>query len=328
VLEHFAVLKERKSMLNRLLFGNRLTPLTAFFVVFTGVFLLVVGTATLVTFILPEVFASTARIRIERDSNDAQPQSDSRQVQSSYDPYFIQTEFEVIQSELILGRVIETLNLNAEWARKYSGGEKLKIAETLDLLRRCLDLKPVRNTSLIEIRVLRDRPEEAAKIANAIAETYRAYRLEQERQMNLAKITALEERWNEKNHRQQVAQEEFVQLRGKLQVPTPEPAEGELLAKYPSYVEAKQRLEELRQSHTVLGMKIAQEETDLSLPRKSPVEIIDRAYPGFRPVRPNKPLNVMLGALLGIALGSVAGAGTAGLSFLAGRNSRNKAVVS
>ena len=38
------------------------------------------------------------------------------------------------------------------------------------------------------------------------------------------------------------------------------------------------------------------------------VEIIDRAVPGLRPVRPNKPLNIALGALGGLVLGSAAGA--------------------
>jgi len=41
---------------------------------------------------------------------------------AGYDPYFIQTEFELIQSEVILGKVIEELNLNVEWGKKYNAG--------------------------------------------------------------------------------------------------------------------------------------------------------------------------------------------------------------
>src|ERR1041384_5580312 len=73
--------------------------------VILAVFLLVVITATLVTFILPESFSSTTRIKIERDGSDIAGLGD-RQVLQGYDPYFIQTEFEVIQSEVILGKVI------------------------------------------------------------------------------------------------------------------------------------------------------------------------------------------------------------------------------
>src|SRR6266496_3550524 len=82
--------------------------------VILAVFLLVVITATLVTFILPESFASTARIRIERDGSDI-TSFNSAAMPMGYDPYFIQTEFEVIQSDLVLGKVIEQMGLNKAW---------------------------------------------------------------------------------------------------------------------------------------------------------------------------------------------------------------------
>src|ERR1700690_1195579 len=69
--------------------------------VILAVFLLVVITATLVTFILPESFSSTARIKVERGQSDITGLQGLQSL-NSYDPYFIQTEFEVIQSQLIL----------------------------------------------------------------------------------------------------------------------------------------------------------------------------------------------------------------------------------
>src|SRR5437870_7571632 len=77
--------------------------------VILAVFLLVVITATLVTFILPESFSSTARIKVERDVSDIPGLAEPRG-SFGYDPFFIQTEFEAIQSEVILGRVVELLN--------------------------------------------------------------------------------------------------------------------------------------------------------------------------------------------------------------------------
>src|SRR5947208_5663478 len=136
--------------------------------VILAVFLLVVITATLVTFILPEAFSSKARIKVERDQSDISGFTDARATMG-YDPYFIQTEFEVIQSELILGKVITDLDLNKEWGKKYAGGETLKTSETMTLLKGRMDLRPVRNTSLIEIRFYSPDREEAATIANTIA---------------------------------------------------------------------------------------------------------------------------------------------------------------
>ena len=98
--------------------------------VILAVFLLVVITATLVTFILPESFSSSAKIRIDRDVSDVPGLAD-RQVGGGYDPYFIQTEFEVIQSEIILGKVVNDLDLRKVWGAKYSGGTDLKMPEAI-----------------------------------------------------------------------------------------------------------------------------------------------------------------------------------------------------
>src|SRR5947199_8482120 len=80
--------------------------------VILSVFLLVVITATLVTFILPESYSSKATIKVERDQTDIPGMAGDRPFIGSYDPYFIQTEFEVIQSEVILTKVIVDLDLN------------------------------------------------------------------------------------------------------------------------------------------------------------------------------------------------------------------------
>src|SRR5215831_16934587 len=130
--------------------------------VILAVFLLVVITATLVTFILPESFSSTARIKVERDQSDIATLS-GQQAMGIYDPYFIQTEFEVIQSEQVLSKVIEAMNLNQLWGKKFT------TTETMALLKRQIDLRPVRNTSLIEIRVFSENPQEASDLANKIA---------------------------------------------------------------------------------------------------------------------------------------------------------------
>src|SRR5512135_741428 len=74
--------------------------------VILAVFLLVVITATIVTFMLPETFASTARIKVDRDQSDISGLQSQQIIGSYYDPFLIQTESEVIQSELILSKVV------------------------------------------------------------------------------------------------------------------------------------------------------------------------------------------------------------------------------
>jgi capsular exopolysaccharide synthesis family protein len=184
--------------------------------VILAVFLLVVITATLVTFILPESFESTARIRVERDVSDIDPLGGKNFGSGEYNPYFIQTEFEVIQSRTILNKVIATLKLDEVWAKKYGAGDKLRPEETFELLKNIIDLRPERNTSLIAIRVFSDKPDEAALIANTIALEYQQYRKEQREKMSRGGIKILQEQFAEQDKEVVALQKELDTLRKEL----------------------------------------------------------------------------------------------------------------
>src|SRR2546423_8173859 len=99
--------------------------------VILAVFLLVVITATLVTFILSESYSSIARIKVERDQSDVSFMMDPRMSSGGYDPYFIQNEFETIKSERVLSNVVASLNLNQAWGNKYNGGQMLMTYESI-----------------------------------------------------------------------------------------------------------------------------------------------------------------------------------------------------
>ena len=140
------------------------------------VFLITAIIATAVTFILPESFASTCKVKVESDAADIAGGNLLQVNQAAYEPYFIQTTFEIIQSQLVLSNVIAQLNLNTEWGKKYFNGETLKSTETLEILKGRMSLSPVRNTKLINITVYSDDKNEAAVLANTIAEAYKTYR--------------------------------------------------------------------------------------------------------------------------------------------------------
>jgi succinoglycan biosynthesis transport protein ExoP len=147
--------------------------------VIISVFLLIAITATVVTFILPESYSSTARIEINPDVTDIPGMAGGLQsyAGTGYDPYLIQTEFEIMQSEKVLGRVIEALDLNNKWGVKYNNGTPLKTEDTMQMLKRGMNLSPERNTKLIDITVYSEDKDEAARLANGIAQAYQDYRL-------------------------------------------------------------------------------------------------------------------------------------------------------
>ncbi len=405
--------------------------------VILAVFFLVVITATLVTFVLPESYASMARIKVERDGSDISGLTEIRSM-NVFDPYFIQTEFEVIQSEVVLGKVVERLDLNKVWGQKYGGGTQLKTTETITLLKGRIDLKPVRSTSLIEITVYSEDKEEAARIANAIAEVYKDHRLQKGIQMIEKGVKALESRFKEQEDRVRLIQDEADKLRQELEiseadaignapaplleseasrryealridsqsrhlirekqltglkllsedelrevlprvvtdstlveligqknladltlvrlekdlsaehpevlrakaqvdtlegkikasvrgimtalesqvatakeeadkwasvVQTAKQADRDKAAKSRPYFDKKRELEEAQRFRQILSMKIVSENIDKTLPKDTVVEIVDTAQPGLRPVRPNKPVNIALGVVIGLVVG-------------------------
>src|SRR5674476_1304561 len=147
------------------------------------VFLITAIIATAVTLILPESYASTARIKVEGEGGIVPGMGNSPAATSfGYDPYFIQTTFEIMQSQLVLSNVIATMNLNVEWGKKYNNGDTLKTTETMEILKQRMGLVPVRNTKLISITVYSDDKQEAADLANSIAEAYRTYRIQTSQQ--------------------------------------------------------------------------------------------------------------------------------------------------
>jgi len=185
------------------------------------VFLITFTIATVVTFILPESYSSTARIKIEPDTiSDIQGVSGGGGdvTYAPYDPYFIQTAFEIIQDQVVLSKVIDKLNLNAEWGKRYNDGKPLQTSVTMLMLKRRLSLDPVRNTKLIEITVYDENKDMAASLANAIVEAYRDYRLNQRKDQTLRGIKALEDQYQDDEQKIDVIQAKVDQLRKDLHI--------------------------------------------------------------------------------------------------------------
>jgi capsular polysaccharide biosynthesis protein len=320
ILERLAALNERKTMSDKLsnLFSFRTTSASIFFTMFALVFMLVFFLSVVITYILPEAYASTARVKVESDAPVLEEQS------PAYDPNFIQTTLEIIQSELVLKRVIDVLDLNTKWGKKYSSGGTLKTAESLQILKQRLQLTPIRNTKLIAITAYSDDKNEAAKIANAVAEAYRDYRFESRAMNDKAVIAVLLAEYQNQQVRIQKVQGELDSLRQQLKIQSDASA-GQNPQEQP-YWDKKRDLGYMLESHQALFSKIEAQKLDLALPKLTLVQITDTAEPSYAPVRPNKTLNIVIGAVAGGFLGLIAGAASVFVAFKFGnRASKNAA---
>jgi succinoglycan biosynthesis transport protein ExoP len=140
-----------------------------------AVSILVVLTGTVYTLMLPNIYAASSRISVSEDSPEINPFAVQQSYMSTYNPYFLRTQFEILTSKPILHEVINRLNLEESWGKE---GEVLPRNIALKILQNSIDVFQQRDTSLIVISVKRDDPKETAKIANEIAEVYRDSRLD------------------------------------------------------------------------------------------------------------------------------------------------------
>jgi uncharacterized protein involved in exopolysaccharide biosynthesis len=245
----------------------------------------------------PAQYRATAVIKLEPDVSDINGIGGPARDSSVYDPYFIQITFEIIQSEVVLGKVVKAMNLNVEWGEKYSGGATLTANESIAILKRHLHLAIVRNTKLIEISFTSEDPTEATSVANAIAKAYQDYRLETRRQETLKGIKVLEDdfQWEQRNV--EAKQENLDQLRKQLNVSNPEPVDELLKTNYPAYFQAKQVLQATIEFDKLLAAKIASEKLDLQIPKTMIVAIVNAAQPPELPASPNRFLGAVLLAI-------------------------------
>jgi uncharacterized protein involved in exopolysaccharide biosynthesis len=144
----------------------------AFIGVTVFVFLFLWLIATVVTFILPETYASRALIEVTKykAANPTPGPSAPNSSPESYDPYFIQTECEIIRTRIVLEGALYRLN---PAQRKTFGVENdSDIGNAVAILKQVIEIKPIPNTSLVQITVYHRDKNMAAQLANAITGSY------------------------------------------------------------------------------------------------------------------------------------------------------------
>lgn len=241
--------------------------------VILAVFLLVVITATVVTFMYPESFAGTAQIEVEQEHPDI-PGMSGMPFAAGYDPYYLQTQFKVIQSDAVLSRVIDAMDLRNVWGKKFNNGQPLAVSDCERIIVRDLDLQPIRNTKIIEIKAFSDTPDEAAKLANQVAESYRKYRTDEYDEIKSHGITSLDKQLDEQQQKVEDAQALVDKLRTQLNI-ADEDSEGIAPAPSLSY----KNLDELTQEKVQHEADYQKEAKLLAKLQSMPPDELKKALP-------------------------------------------------
>lgn len=171
-------------------------------------FLLVVITTGVTTYFTPKQYQSTVTMQVQPDSASYrifQPSSS----EFGGDPRFAPTQFQIIQRSEILYPVVEELNLQERWS---SGAQPLPKQAAFGRLRGMLKLSEVRNTNLIEVSIISKDPEEAAEIANTIAQIYQEKRIEDQEEYMSKALAELEDELIKQQQKVDEARERVLKI--------------------------------------------------------------------------------------------------------------------
>jgi len=137
------------------------------------VFFLVMVTAGVIVKFLPKEYLSTATMEVKQDNSGPIQSPWGGGGGHNFDPQFVETQFQILKKTEILYEVIDRLKLTEDYS---STGGRLPLAAAYAKLRNSMDLKEVRNTSLLDIGVYDTDAQRAANIANMIAVVYQQKR--------------------------------------------------------------------------------------------------------------------------------------------------------
>ena len=140
--------------------------------------IVVIGTVTVISFVMTPVYRATVRILIEREA----PKVLTMQELLPVDPMsteFYQTQYMILQSRSLVLRVIQALNLsesaafNPEKAHDTPRIEKKeKESMLVNRFLKSLKIEPIRNSRLVDISYESTDRVLAAAVANMVARAY------------------------------------------------------------------------------------------------------------------------------------------------------------
>ncbi len=168
-----------------------------------AVFLLTVIVGAGVTYYMPRVYMASAVMQVTKPSPDIP--LFSREPMFRYDPLFLRTQFQIIQSRPIVEEAVRRLGLNEKLGRAYGYYDLLKeksFDRTVKLVSSQIKVQQYRDTNLIEVQVYLSKPSDeaprlAAEIANAVVEVYRDQASEKSRTAKQAALQAMRDELDE-----------------------------------------------------------------------------------------------------------------------------------
>lgn len=155
-------------------FQQFLLILRARWLVILLTFMVVVGTAVGVSLVMPKKYSASAAVLVDVKTPDPIL---GALMPGMMTPGYMATQIDIIQSDRVARRVVQMLKIDQnasarqQWQEETEGRGSIE-AYFADLLSKQLDVKPSRESNVINITYKSAEPQFAAVIANAFAQAY------------------------------------------------------------------------------------------------------------------------------------------------------------
>ncbi|GAA5182509.1 hypothetical protein GCM10025771_31960 [Niveibacterium umoris] len=144
------------------------------------IFSVIVGTAITLSLVLPKQYTATTSVLVDVKSSDP---IYGAMMQAQMMPGYMATQVDIITSDRVAQRVVKMLGFDkspeaiAQW-QDEGEGKGTVVTYFADALQRKLDVKPSRESSVINVAFTGADPKFAATVANAFARAYMDTNLE------------------------------------------------------------------------------------------------------------------------------------------------------
>lgn len=152
-------------------------------------------------YLSPRIYQATVLLKIDPESNKGRRIDDALgddETPPMYEPEFYQTQYELLRSRSLAQRVAESLNLSADDGEGQASG-----APSGEFIQGNTTVEPVRDSKLVRLHFNATDPELAARVANALADTFIK--------------TNLERRYNATADAKNFLEQRIVQVKAKLE---------------------------------------------------------------------------------------------------------------
>lgn len=145
-------------------------------------FIIVVGTATIASFLMSSVYRASAKVIVEREIDSEKALLFRMDFRSRYEGYeWVNSEIEIAKSHAVAARVVKAMRLDKTGAEgeTASGADTLKHFEkAVQEFQDELNIENIRKSNVLDISYEAGDPQLAAAIVNKVIETYTGYRSE------------------------------------------------------------------------------------------------------------------------------------------------------